>query len=197
MTTPATTDPDPFGFRVARPASRSWIVAKTGVQLVVVWGFALGVLPALAVRLDRRLGLPRLAWRRRRSVGLAVFAAGSSIGMASAWVMADSGRGTPIPFDAARELVTAGPYRIVRNPMAVSAVAQAAGIALTRGSPTAALIPVCGVVLWNTFLRPPEERFLAARFGDAYRDYQRDVRCWLPTWPPYRAGETDRAATTG
>ena len=31
-------------FRVARPARRNWIVAKTSVQLVGVWGFALGVL---------------------------------------------------------------------------------------------------------------------------------------------------------
>lgn len=88
-------DRNPLGFRVARPATRHWIVAKTGIQLVLVWSFALGVLPALAVRVDRRLGLPRLAWRRRRSVGLALFAAGSAAGVASAWVMADSGKGAP------------------------------------------------------------------------------------------------------
>ena len=36
-------------FRVAKPTTRRRLFAKTGVQIVGVWGFALGVLPALAV----------------------------------------------------------------------------------------------------------------------------------------------------
>ena len=170
-------------FRVARPATTARLAAKTGGQVVVVWGFALGALPALALRVDHRMG-----WRRRgqRPIGAALFLAGSAVGLTSAWYMAAEGHGTPIPFDAARDLVVVGPYRVIRNPMAVSAIAQASGIALTLGSPTGALIPISGAVVWDRFIRPAEEDFLRQRFGEAYLRYQRQVRCWIPSWPPYR-----------
>jgi len=173
-------------FRVARPTSRRRMAAKTGVQIVVVWGFALVVLPVIAARVERRLGLPRLAGRGRVPLGGALLVAGSAAGLTSAWFMAEEGKGTPIPFDAASELVVVGPYRVVRNPMAVSAIAQSSGVALLMGSPLAGLIPVAGAVLWNRIIRPAEEEFLAEQFGEAYRHYQRQIRCWVPSWPPYR-----------
>jgi protein-S-isoprenylcysteine O-methyltransferase Ste14 len=172
-------------YRVARPTSRRRLAAKTGIQIVAVWGFALGLLPAAAVQVDRRLGLPRLRWSAKVPIGAALFALGSAVGLHAAYCMAETGHGTPIPFDAARDLVVVGPYRIVRNPMAVSAITQSAGIALALGSPTAALIPPAGALVWNRFIRPSEEDFLVARFGRPYREYQRAVRCWVPTWPPY------------
>ena len=101
--------------------------------------------------------------------------------------MAVAGRGTPIPFDAASELVVVGPYRFIRNPMAVSAIAQSTGIALALGSPTAALIPPTGAIVWNQLIRPTEEDFLVDRFGEAYRRYQAAVRCWVPALRPYVA----------
>ena len=174
-------------FRVARPARRNWILTKTGVQIVGVWGFALGLLPALAVEVDKSLHLPRWQWASRRPIGIGLFVAGSAVGLTSAWVMADKGKGTPVPFDAASELVISGPYRVVRNPMTVSAIIQATGVAVALGSPTAGTIPVAGVILWNKFLRPPEEQFLTERFGEPYRLYQTAVKCWVPTWPPYDA----------
>ena len=80
-----------------------------------------------------------------------------------------------------------GPYRVVRNPMVVGAISQTTGIAILLGSPSVATIPVAGIVLWNAFLRPPEEKFLTDRFGDSYRRDQDHVTCWIPTWPPYTA----------
>ena len=173
-------------FRVANPTSRRRLAAKTGVQIVVVWGFALGVLPAVALRVDSRLG-----WRRRGNLplGAALFAVGSAIGLTSAWFMASEGHGTPIPFDAARDLVVVGPYRVIRNPMAVSAIAQSAGIALALGSPTATLIPVSGALVWDRFIRPSEEAFLVQQFGDEYLRYQRQIKCWVPSLPYRRADE--------
>lgn len=173
-------------FRVARPASASTNLAKTGAQIVLVWGFALGVLPALAVQVDRALGLARLPWHGRRWTGAALLGAASAAGLASGWAMAVIGEGTPIPFDAAGVLVIAGPYRVIRNPMVVTALAQSTGIALLLGSPTALTLPVAGAIVWNWILRPPEEQFLADRFGDSYERYRRSVRCWVPRWPPYR-----------
>ena len=66
-------------FRVARPTSRRRMAAKTGVQIVVVWGFALVVLPVIAARVERRLGLPRLAGRGRVPLACSMFMPISSI----------------------------------------------------------------------------------------------------------------------
>ena len=172
-------------YRVADEASSTRLLRRTGVQIVIVWGVALGALPAIAVQVDRRLGLPRLRVRGQGPLGVALFAAGSAIGLSSAWFMATAGRGTPIPFDAARELVVVGPYRFVRNPMAVSAIVQSTGVALALGSPTASLIPPAGALVWNQVIRPTEEDFLLDRFGDRYRRYQAAVRCWVPTFRPF------------
>jgi protein-S-isoprenylcysteine O-methyltransferase Ste14 len=167
-------------FRVARPAGPAMNLAKTLVQLVVVWGFALGLLPWLAVQAEDAVGVPRWDWPGRHAAGAAVFLLGSSLGVASAWVMATVGQGTPVPFDAARELVVAGPYRFVRNPMAVSAVVQMLGVALAYGSGATVGLAVGGGVLWNVAIRPGEERFLADRFGQSYETYRAAVRCWVP-----------------
>jgi protein-S-isoprenylcysteine O-methyltransferase Ste14 len=42
-----------------------------------------------------------------------------------------------------------------------------------------------GAVAWNMLIRPDEEADLAARFGEPYRQYAEQVRCWVPTraWP--------------
>lgn len=173
-------------FRTATPASPAWIVAKTLVQIVVVWSFALGLLPWLAVTAGDQLGIPRAEGTGLAVAGWALFLAGSTSGLWSAWLMATEGRGTPVPFDAASRLVVAGPYRLVRNPMAVSAIVQLVGISLVLGSVATALLAVGGGLLWDLGIRPSEERFLAERFGEDYQRYRAAVRCWVPTWPPYR-----------
>ena len=173
-------------FREARPAGPGWKLLKTAVQVVVVWGFALVLLPAITVAIEEELGIWRWQWPGRRWVGAAVTLAGSASGLTSAWFMAVRGRGTPVPFDAARELVLLGPYRVVRNPMAVSAVVQLVGIACFLGSVGCLLLAAGGGVLWNAGIRPAEERDLVARFGEPYERYRGAVRCWVPRWPPYR-----------
>ena len=180
-----------WAFRAARPAGPAWNGAKTGAQVVVAWGFALGLLPLLARQADAVVGLSPMGSAPSQGAGAVMFALASALGMASAWVMVTRGRGTPVPFDAARELVVTGTYRVVRNPMVVGGIGQSVGVALILRSPLAALLPVAGVLVWNQVLRPPEERFLAERFGESYRAYQAQVRCWVPTWTPYPA--TDRS----
>lgn len=172
-------------FRVARPAGPAANLAKTGGQLVVVWSFALGLLPWLATRVEDTLGVPRWQAAVADVAGVVVLAVGSGLGVAAAWVMAVVGRGTPVPFDTARELVVRGPYRYVRNPMAVSAIVQVVGVALVHGSAATSALAVAGAIVWDAAIRPDEERFLAARFGPPYETYRASVRCWLPRPTPY------------
>lgn len=178
-------------FRVAREASVGRNLGKTFVQILVVWGFALVLLPLGVVWIEDRVGLARWDWDGRVALGAGLLALGSAVGLAAAWLMAVIGRGTPVPFDAARQLVVRGPYRVVRNPMAMSAVTQMLGVSSILGSPSTALLALAGGVLWNEVFRPPEEAFLAQRFGTEYRRYREAVGCWIPRWPPYPT-ESDR-----
>lgn len=173
-------------FRLARPASATTNVLKTLVQVAIVWAFALGLLPAVVVRIEAGLGIHHWTGPASRWIGAVVFLAGSSCGLWSAWLMAVRGEGTPVPFDAARELVVEGPYRIIRNPMAVSAINQTIGVAIAVGSLGVFGLGLGGGILWHVWIRPPEERFLVGQFGEAYEAYRRHVQCWIPTWPPYR-----------
>jgi protein-S-isoprenylcysteine O-methyltransferase Ste14 len=170
-------------FRVARPGSTAGHVARTAASIVVVWTFALVLLPAVAVAAERALGVDRIDVAGQVVVGGALVAAGSVGGLVSAWCMATRGEGTPLPIDAASQLVVAGPYRWVRNPMAVCGVVQEAGIAVAVGSPAVAALAVAGALLWQVVIRPPEEAFLSARFGAEYDRYRHEVPLWVPRRP--------------
>lgn len=182
-------------FRVARSAGAAANLAKTGLQLAIVWALVLGLLPWLLVWGEDAVGVPRWHGPGPDVAGVVVFVAGSALGIASAWTMAVVGRGTPVPFDCARELVVAGPYRWVRNPMAVSAIVQVTGVALVHGSTATALMGLAGGVVWDLGIRPGEERFLADRFGPPYDAYRAAVRCWVPRRSPYRATGSPARAT--
>ena len=177
-------------YRAANAAGPAWNVVKTVGQVVVVWGFALGLLPWLTVTIEDALDVPRWDWGPQVSLGVAVFLAGSACGLTSAWLMATIGQGTPVPFDAARTLVVAGPYRVIRNPMAVSAINQLLGVALALGSAGCVILAIGGGVVWHVGIRPSEERYLAATFGEPYERYRAAVRCWVPRWPPYEGWTT-------
>ena len=174
--------------REARPASASWNVAKTLGQIVVFWSTFLFILPAGVYWLEDALGLDRFrfAGGASRVAGVAVFAAASVLGFTSGMVMAVRGRGTPLPADCARELVVAGPYRYVRNPMAIAGLAQGAGVGLFLGSPLILAYVLAGGVLWNVGVRPWEEADLVRRFGEPFVEYRRAVKCWWPRLRPYR-----------
>lgn len=174
-------------FRVAKPATATRHVLATAGQVVVVWGFALGLLPALTVAAEDALDIPRWTATARALPAAALFAVGSAVGLTSAWIMATRGKGTPIPFDAAAELVVVGPYRYVRNPMAVSAIVQMLGVACAYGSAGCVVLAIGGGVVWHVVIRPPEERFLADRFGEAYERYRTTTKLWIPTRPASRA----------
>lgn len=171
--------------RQARPASWRWNVAKTMLQTAVFWATFLGLLPAAVVALETALGLGwwRFAGPAWRVVGVILFALGGALGLCSGVMMAVRGRGTPLPTDCARELVVVGPYKYVRNPMAVAGLAQGLAVGLFLGSPAVVMYAVVGGPVWDVCVRPWEEADLERRFGDDYRRYCERVRCWWPRRP--------------
>lgn len=173
----------PFAFRVADEGTGAEHLRRSLVQLVVFWSTFFLLIPVILVAVERRLGIevPALGDAGRTSAGTVVFLLGSAAGLWSCVTMALQGQGTPLPAETARNLVVTGPYRFVRNPMAVCGALQTIGVGLIFGSWLVVAIAVAGAIAWNVVIRPEGEADLAARFGEPYERYRRQVRCWIPT----------------
>jgi protein-S-isoprenylcysteine O-methyltransferase Ste14 len=172
----------PFAFREASDAPPRRHVRRSLGQLVVFWSLFLLLLPALLAWAERRL---RLHWPALRDFdgawsGAVLFAVASGFGLWSCLSMAVHGQGTPLPAATARTLVVVGPYRHVRNPMAVAGAFQTVGVGLWAGSWLVVVVALAGAVVWHLLIRPAEEADLARRFGEPYERYRATVRCWLP-----------------
>src|SRR5256886_17079529 len=89
------------------------------------------------------------------------------------------GRGTPNPTMPPTALVTVGPYRWTRNPIALSHAAALFGLSLFVGSVSAAVIVLFLAIPVHVAM-VHEEGTLEARFGDAYRAYRAAVPRWIP-----------------
>ncbi|AIV40008.1 MULTISPECIES: isoprenylcysteine carboxylmethyltransferase family protein [unclassified Curtobacterium] len=179
----------PLRFRTADPdAGPVRHLLGTAVQIVVFWGLFLGVLPLLIAAAETRWRLrpplPDAVVQVVSGTGLVVFVLASLLGLASAVSMSTRGGGTPLPSAMPNRLVVAGPYRVVRNPMALAGLTQGAAVGLVAASWTVLVYAVAGSVVWNCVVRPLEERDLEQRFGDDFRRYAAAVRCWVPRLRP-------------
>jgi protein-S-isoprenylcysteine O-methyltransferase Ste14 len=88
--------------------------------------------------------------------------------------------GTPIPTrQPTTALVIAGPYRFSRNPIYVGMILLLLGIGVMVDSVwiLALAVPFAFVLRYGVIAR--EERYLDAKFGDAYRMYRMQVRRWV------------------
>ena len=121
------------------------------------------------------VGIPEIA-------GLAIVVLGLALALTCVLTFAFVGRGTPAPFDPPRQLVIAGPYRRVRNPMYIGAVTALLGAALFYRSVALAGYALLFLVITHLFVLLYEEPHLRRVFGQPYEDYLRTVHRWIPTW---------------
>jgi protein-S-isoprenylcysteine O-methyltransferase Ste14 len=155
-------------------------VAGTFGQIIVFWGFFLGLVPPCLAFFEQRWGLALAFPPFAAPAGTAILVLASALGIWSAAVMSTRGDGTPLPSAMPNRLVIAGPYRWIRNPMAVAGIAQGAAVGLVLQSWLVVGYAVLGSLVWNYAVRPLEEADLTERFGDGFRQYCRAVRCWIP-----------------
>lgn len=85
----------------------------------------------------------------------------------------------PLSPGKASHLVATGVYRVTRNPMYVGMALVLCGWAVLLASLPVVLGPVAFVAFITRFQIVPEERFLAAKFGDDYARFCQQVRRWL------------------
>jgi protein-S-isoprenylcysteine O-methyltransferase Ste14 len=140
--------------------------------LIYVAGFLIGYLLHRAVPL--RLG----SWPASGPIGWALISAGVLL-MASAAIAFRRAGTTQLPTRPATTVVVSGPYRFTRNPMYVGWVIVYLGATLlTHTLWPLVLLPLV-LVLMSRAVIAREERYLEAKFGDAYRTYRARVRRWL------------------
>ena len=121
------------------------------------------------------LGLPDV-WRR----GLAVAGLITGFGLeATAAGLFRRARTAVQPWKPSTALVTAGIYRVTRNPIYVGMAIIYAALAVGMDSLAALILLLPCLLIIDRFVIVREELYLQARFGPAYLAYTREVRRWL------------------
>lgn len=175
----------PFRFRTSSEASTTSLLLRTGLQIVVFWTVFLWVLPLLVQWLERQFDLELISMHHPsiRLAGWTLFIIAGTLGLISGATMVVHGSGTPLPARQSRTLVVVGPYQWVRNPMAVTGIAQGVAVGMILGSWMVVLYAVIGSLGWDGLIRPAEEADLRERFGTDFDTYAHRVRCWVPRLP--------------
>jgi len=120
--------------------------------------------------------LPPTAWRFAAAAALT--AAGL---LMAAWARRYLGTNwsSTVTIKEGHELVTAGPYAIVRHPIYTGLILAFVGAALAIGEWRAVLAAVLGVIaFWRKLSL--EERWMREQFGERYQAYSRRVPALIP-----------------
>ncbi len=91
------------------------------------------------------------------------------------------GRGTPLPADAPRHLVTTGLFGRLRNPIMAAELLVIWAEALYLSSWGVTLYAIAINIAAHVMVVHIEEPELRKRFGESYEEYCRNVPRWLPS----------------
>jgi len=166
-------------FRESTSQNIAVTALKTFVQIICVWTITLVLFPWIIVDAFE-ISTNSAEWMKLTSYVL--FFLFSVLGLWSSVVMVKAGEGTPLPVNQTKKLVVSGPYKFVRNPMAVAGIGQGMAISLFLGSIHILVYCLVGALVWQFVVRPLEEKNMLKRFGKEYEDYQNKVNLWLPNF---------------
>jgi protein-S-isoprenylcysteine O-methyltransferase Ste14 len=85
----------------------------------------------------------------------------------------------PAPWQPTPELVFSGPYRFTRNPMYLGLTLVTIGIGAAFATLWTVPLALAALAAVHVLAVLPEERYLAAKFGDPYLSYKSRVRRYL------------------
>lgn len=115
-----------------------------------------------------------LSWPARIVLALPLFAASAALGVSA--LIAFRAAGTHVePWKPATALVAGGVFRRLRNPMYVGIVLFLFGLAVLLASDGVLAMTFLLVPVLHIGVVKREERYLEAKFGEAYRRYKETV----------------------
>ncbi|MGH2405285.1 MAG: methyltransferase family protein [bacterium] len=170
---------------------------RAGLQVAAFAGLMLGVLPAAVLEITGgswRSLLDRPLWQN--ALGMQLIAVPAIVGLSAVQEFVERGDGTPVPYDPPSRLVSSGVYAYLANPLQVAMALVLVLWGLWLGSLWVAAAGVMAVVYSAGLAAWDEGADLAARHGEGWRLYSREVRQWWPRWRPWhpqRSGVAARA----
>ncbi|MBB3178432.1 isoprenylcysteine carboxylmethyltransferase family protein [Variovorax sp. Sphag1AA] len=150
--------------------SRLLHIVPLAVALGLLW-VPTAPIPLLGIRI-----VPRAAW---------AFWVGASLTLAgllfSVWARAYLGRNwsAVVTLKQDHELITTGPYSLVRHPIYTGLLLAFVGSAIARGTVAGVVaVALASLALWRKLRM--EERWMGEQFGEKYVAYRRRVAALVP-----------------
>ena len=160
-------------YRGDRPGSPQWWSRRiSSVGAVLAVGAPLAELAGLAT-------IPLLDQPALRTVGVGVFVVGVGGTVVAQLAMGESWRADVDP-EARAPLVTAGPYRFVRNPILTATAVTVTGLALMVPNVVALAMLILSVGAMQIQVRLVEEPYLRRVHGEAYQAYAARTGRFVP-----------------
>jgi protein-S-isoprenylcysteine O-methyltransferase Ste14 len=170
---------DELFYSIAKGSKRLRLLL-TPIGLVIFFGMLLLIVFG-SLYMDGAFGFPKLlSGPPGTLIGIVLIAVGLFIWI---WciVWFTKAKGTPVPFNPPRELVTVGAYAWSRNPMLTGVFTFLFGVGFLLHSVSMVFIWTPVFVVFNVLeLRLVEEPELERRFGERYIEYKRRVPMFVP-----------------
>ena len=151
---------------------------KSLLFLILAPGMVAGFVPLVLVSSGPKIETGFFAY-----LAYPLWLTGSVIVLWSFWNFLHEGRGTPAPVEPPKELVAAGFYRYIRNPMYVGVLALILGHFLWFGYWYLLFYAIVVFAAFHTFVTLYEEPNLKRKFGSSYEEYLKRVPRWIPRLP--------------
>ncbi|HLF73008.1 MAG TPA: isoprenylcysteine carboxylmethyltransferase family protein [Anaerolineales bacterium] len=148
---------------------------KSLLFLIAAPGTVAGYIPLALLRTGPRVETGVFAY-----LALPLWLLGGVMLLWAFWDFTFKGRGTPAPVDPPKELVVAGFYRYVRNPMYLGVILVLIGYFLWFGFWALLGYAALAFIATHLFVTLYEEPTLTKKFGAAYEEYLRRVPRWIP-----------------
>ena len=159
-------------------------MARRIVALLIGAAVFIVLIPLLIVILssaiEEYLHFPGFSFPLQKFLSFLLAISGLLLSASAGWYQLKRGKGSPLPVVPTQKLVTVGPYRYCRNPMALGAIIYYAAISIWLGSTVAIIITGIVSCLSLIYIKVVEEKELERKFGEEYRVYKKRTPFFIP-----------------